>query len=171
QTQRLVLVNAANEARWLDIRSGRVSEQTLGLPDVISDILFSSRDSRVLLRTPRWVHRTAISPSGLIWLDAIRAPKALPGSRMVLDTGIPAIATDDSAATRDNAGGHDRLLVLTRETGFAEVAELQFDYSSGPALVGNRQELLDEWRKKLAVPQEELAAESITLPAISPAID
>jgi hypothetical protein len=31
------------------------------------------------------------------------------------------------------------------------MAELQFDYSDGPSLIGNREELLDEWRRKLAV--------------------
>jgi hypothetical protein len=31
------------------------------------------------------------------------------------------------------------------------MAELQFDYSDGPSLIGKREELLDEWRSKLAV--------------------
>jgi hypothetical protein len=54
--------------------------------------------------------------------------------------------------------------MLTRETGFAELAELQFDYSDGPALVGNRQDLLDEWRRKLAIEPEAVPL-SDTVPA------
>lgn len=146
--QQLVLVNGLNETRLLDIRSGRVSEQALTMPDVLSDIAFNSAETRVLLRTPRWLHRAAIAPSGLIWSDAIRAPKALPGSRMVLDSDAQAAA----------AGDGDAVLLLTRETGFAEVAELKFDYSSGPVLVGNREELLAEWRKKLAFADFEATA-------------
>jgi hypothetical protein len=137
------------------------------MPDTISDVLFDSGDSRVLLRTPRWVHLAALSPSGLLWLDALRAPKALPGSRMVLDTsnGVATglAATNTSAGDRSNK----RVLILTRETGFAEVAELQFNYSSGPALVGNRHDLLEEWRLKLAIPARnpaEPAAGMLDLP-------
>jgi hypothetical protein len=145
---KLILVNASNEVRSLDLRSGLVSEHTLSMPDVVNDILFNVGESRVLLRTPRWIHRAALSGAGVVWMDAIRAPKAMPGSRMVLD---PNRAQRNAAQTtlangpRDN----DRLLILTRETGFAEMAELQFDYSDGPSLIGNREELLLEWRRKL----------------------
>jgi hypothetical protein len=107
QRGQLVLVNSLNEAQSLDIRSGRVSAQALMMPDVISDIVFSVDESRVLLRTPHWVHRTTLALGGLIWRDAIRAPKAMAGSRMVLDRGA-AIPTAGSA---DN----DRVLVLTRK--------------------------------------------------------
>ncbi len=144
QRQQLVLVNALNEAQSLDIRSGRVGAQALTMPDVISDIVFSADESRALLRTPRWVHQTTLAPGGLIWRDAIRAPKAMAGSRMVLDRS--------AAASPARSADNDRVLVLTRETGFAEVAELQFNYSTGPAMIGNREELLDEWRDKLALP-------------------
>jgi hypothetical protein len=72
-------------------------------------------------------------------------------------------ATNTSAGDRSNK----RVLILTRETGFAEVAELQFNYSSGPALVGNRHDLLEEWRLKLAIPARnpaEPAAGMLDLP-------
>ncbi len=144
--QQLVLVNALNEAQTMDIQSGRVTAQVLTMPDRISDIVFSADESRALLRTPRWVHQTTLAPGGLIWRDAIRAPKALAGSRMVLDR--------DTAAAASRSAENDRVLVLTRETGFAEVAELQFNYSAGPALIGNREELLAEWREKLALPAD-----------------
>jgi WD40 repeat protein len=163
-TQKLILVNALNEVRALDIRSGRVSETALAMPDVVSDILFSSGDSRVLLRTPRWIHRVALSNSGLLWLDAIRSPAPLPGSRMVLDTGPLESEPGEQARTVRGRRDNDRLLVLTRETGFGEVAELQFDYSTGAALVGNRQELLTEWHEKLAIPMEPEPLEESTAP-------
>jgi hypothetical protein len=161
--QKLVLVNAHNAVRLLDIRSGQVSELTLTMPDVVSDILFNKGESRVLLRTPRWVHRATLTGAGLVWLDAIRAPKAMPGSRMVND-----LHRNDSgspiAGQADGLRENDRILMLTRETGFAELAELQFDYSDGPALVGNRQDLLDEWRRKLAIEPEAVPL-SDTVPA------
>ncbi|MEQ9562922.1 MAG: hypothetical protein RLN69_10405, partial [Woeseiaceae bacterium] len=119
-------------------------------PDVVSDILFNVGETRVLLRSPRWIHRAALSGAGLVWMDAIRAPKAMPGSKMVLDPNRAALDAAQVAQAnelRDN----DRLLLLTLETGFAEMAELQFDYSDGPSLIGNREELLEEWRRKLAV--------------------
>jgi WD40 repeat protein len=147
---KLVLVNASNEVRSLDLRNGRVSELTLTMPDVVSDILFNIGETRVLLRTPRWIHRAALSGAGLVWMDAIRAPKAMPGSKMILDPNRAMRNTAQAAPTsevRDN----DKVLILTREAGFAEMAELQFDYSDGPSLIGKREELLDEWRSKLAV--------------------
>ncbi len=155
--QQLVLVNALNEARSLDIRSGRVSSQPLTMPDVISDIVFSVDESRALLRTPRWVHRTTLAPGGLIWRDAIRAPKALAGSRMVLDR----------AAASAGGADDDRVLVLTRETGFAEVAELEFNYSTGPALIGNREDLLAEWRDRLAIPAEDPSDSAVPVVRLS----
>ncbi|HSD70711.1 MAG TPA: hypothetical protein VLB07_14225, partial [Woeseiaceae bacterium] len=159
QRQQLVLVNAVNEARSLDIRSGRVSEQALTMPDLVIDIVFSADESRALLRTPRWVHRTTLTPTGLIWRDAIRAPKALAGSSMVLDRGL----ADGASDSPDN----DRVLVLTRETGFAEVAELQFNYTAGPPLIGNRDDLLVEWRGKLALPAGTSTAEPVQAPVLS----
>lgn len=157
QRMQLVLVNSLNEAQSLDIRTGRVSAQALVMPDIISDIVFSADESRALLRTPRWVHRTTLALGGLIWRDAIRAPKAMAGSRMVLDRSA-AVSTTRNA---DN----DRVLILTRETGFAEVAELQFNYSAGPALIGNREVLLAEWREKLALPVENPLSDT-TVPVV-----
>jgi hypothetical protein len=150
---KLVLVNASNEARSLDLRSGRVSELTLAMPDAVSDILFNIGETRVLLRTPRWIHRAGLTGSGLVWMDAIRAPKAMPGSRMILDPNRN-VTNLQAAAQNDDLRDNDKLLILTRETGFAEIAELQFDYSDGPSLIGNRVDLLEEWRSKLAIVAE-----------------
>lgn len=157
---KLVLVNALNEARSLDLRSGRVSELALAMPDAVSDILFNIGESRVLLRTPRWVHRVVLSSSGLVWMDAIRAPKAMPGSRMILDPNR-SVTNSQAPAHKGDVRDNDKLLLLTRETGFAEIAELQFDYSYGPSLIGNRADLLEEWRNKLAIVAEPAMATEV----------
>jgi hypothetical protein len=67
---------------------------------------------------------------------------------MVFDSGV-----DDSSADMhisDPTG--DRVLVLTRDTGFAEIAELRFSYSAGPTLFGNRTGIVAEWAEKLNGP-------------------
>ena len=45
----------------------------------------------------------------------------------------------------------DTVMLLTRDTGFAQVAEISFSHASGPALLGNREQLLEEWRRKLGL--------------------
>ena len=151
--KRLVLiVDSQNVARVLNIESGEIGSSTLELPDAVTDILFSPSESRTLLRTARWVHRAGISPAGLIWLDAIRSPKALAGSRMVFDQRLQAANGQEPARISDPFG--DRVLLLTRDTGFPEVAELRFSHSSGPALFGIKDELIAEWSMKLGINEE-----------------
>jgi hypothetical protein len=41
------------------------------------------------------------------------------------------------------------VLVLTRDTGFAAIAEIHFNYDTGPALFGNRRNLITEWTRKV----------------------
>ncbi len=144
--QQIVIVDGRNEARLLDIRSGRIGTEVLRLPDPVTEIAFSRSDARVLFKTASWIHRALLSPDGLVWTDAIRAPKSLSGSRMAFDRG--------GQAGSDNDGFHgypdnDRVLVLTRDTGFAEIAELHFDYDAGPTLFGNRRNLIAEWSQKV----------------------
>jgi hypothetical protein len=137
-----VIVDARHVAQLLNIESGVIGAATLSLHDAVSDILISPTESRALFRTGRWVHRVGVSPGGLIWLDAIRAPQALAGSKIVFDNRIP-------QDTGDPFG--DRVMLLTREAGFPEVAILQFNHTDGPALFGNKDKLLDEWRRKLGM--------------------
>jgi WD40 repeat protein len=148
----LVIVDAQNVGRVLNIETGETGSSTLKLPDAVTDILFSPSGSRTLLRTARWVHRAGISPAGLIWLDAIRAPRALAGSAMVFDQRWQVTDGQNSAQINDPFG--DRVLLLTRDTGFPEVAELRFSHSAGPALFGIKDELIAEWSKKLAINEE-----------------
>jgi WD40 repeat protein len=148
QRQLLVVVDEQNRARLLNPSDGGVGIATLDLPDSVSDIAFSPSESRVVFKTSRWIHRALVSPGGLIWTDAVRAPKALAGSRMVFDSAIGNAATDTHIS--DPTG--DRILVLTRDTGYAEITELRFSYSAGPTLFGNRTGIVAEWAEKLNGP-------------------
>lgn len=140
--QLMIVVDNLNRASLLNIASGQFGATVLQLPAAVSEIVFAPSETRALFRTARWVHRANISSLGLSWLDALRAPKILRGSKMVLDNG------DDIDAGRDPLGG--RVALLTRDRGFAEVAELQFSLSTGPTLIGPKKELLVGWREKLA---------------------
>ena len=146
--QQVVIVDEQNQATLLDPADGRVGAALLQLPDSVTDIAFSPSESRVLFKTARWVHRALVSPGGLIWTDAIRAPKALVGSGMVFET--PDNLPRNESHISDAAG--DRVLVLTRDTGLVELAELRFSYSDGPALVGTRTSLVNRWTEKLRGP-------------------
>ena len=143
--QQLLIVDSKHVTQVLNIESGRIGTATLELPDAVTDIIFSPGESRALLRTVRWIHRASVSPGGLIWLDAIRAPKALAGSKMVFDQRMAAEAGDPFG---------DRVMLLTRDAGFPEVAELRFSHTAGPALFGNKDKLLAEWRRKLGIERE-----------------
>lgn len=146
--QQVVIVDEQNQATLLDPADGRVGAALLQLPDSVTDIAFSPSESRVLFKTARWVHRALVSPGGLIWTDAVRAPKALVGSGMVFET--PDNLPRNESHISDAAG--DRVLVLTRDTGLVELAELRFSYSDGPALVGTRMSLVNRWTEKLRGP-------------------
>jgi hypothetical protein len=140
QQNHLIIVDANNRASLLNLEIGRISPSDLQLPDSVTEIIFSPSETRALIRTARWVHLVDVSPAGLQWIDALRAPRGFSGSNMAFD--------GDSAGDFDPLGG--RVVLLTRDTGFAEVAELQFSPVDGPILIGTRQSLLDEWNSKIA---------------------
>ncbi len=144
--QQIVIVGARNEARLLDIESGSIGATVLQLPHTVTDIAFSSNQARVLFKIGHWIHRALLTPDGLIWTDAVRAPIPLRGSRMAIDRSRRQSAMAPSS--RDG-GEDDRVLVLTRDTGFAKIAEIHFNYDAGPALFGNRRELISEWTRKV----------------------
>ena len=77
----------------------------------------------------------------MIWIDAILAPKALDATRMVF--GDPAI--DDRPALGN------RLFLPVAGDGFAYLAELNFDVQKGPGLFGYKEQLLQDWRQRLAI--------------------
>jgi len=136
----IVIVNAMNEARALDPRDGHVGTDVLMLPGAVNNVVVSPNESRVLFRSGRWIHRALLAPTGLIATDTIRAPKAMPGSGLTFDS--------EKAPGRNRSG--DRVLVLTRATGVAELVELSLTYADGPSLVGSREELFAEWNAKLS---------------------
>lgn len=141
----LVIVDAMHRAQLLDLEHGRIGTSLVQLPSAVSDIAFSPNESRVVFRTGRWVHRASVSPRGLTWLDAMRTPKAMSGSQMVFE---------GTTKTGERSSGDplgQRVMLLTRDAGFAEVAVLDFGYDSGPALFGSREDLLPEWRERLGV--------------------
>lgn len=148
ERQLLVIVDEQNRARMLNPADGRLAAAVLELPGNVTDVAFSPSESRVVFRTARWLHRSLVSPGGLIWTDAVRVPKSLHGSRMAFDSGIDSVS--DDAHISDPTG--DRVLILTRDTGVAELAEIRFSYRSGPALFGNRTSLVAEWSEKLNGP-------------------
>ncbi len=135
----MVLADARNVVHVFDIERGTIGTARLDLPDAVSDLVFGRTNAQVVIRTPRWVHRAEVSFSGIHWRDAIRAPAGLPGTRLVVDRSTAA------------AGAGNRAMLLTRQAGFVEVAELDFSYAGGNMVFGDRQQLIDEWRRKLGL--------------------
>ncbi len=152
----LVVVNATNTAQILDMQNGRMGPATLQLADAVSEVLFTESGTRVLIRTARWIHRAAVSSAGLSWLDAIRSPTPLTGSQMVFDR---VDQPGEGGRRLDTVG--DRVLMLTRDAGFAEIARLSFEYDAGPLLFGGQDELLATWHRRLAMPAEPGLAEVV----------
>ena len=144
--QLMILVDARNVVQIFDFARGTIGTARLDLPDTVSDVLFSRNESQVVLRTSRWVHRVDISRSGVHWRSAIRAPQAIAGSEMVFDSQRIAGQEPDGGSSVDG-----RALLLTRDGGFAKIAELDFRHTAGPVTFGSRQALLDEWQDKLGV--------------------
>ena len=136
--QAMLIVDTTNSAQVFDIGAGTIGSLRLELPGPVDDILFNATESRVLLRTSQWVHRADMTANGIGWRDAVLAPQALAGSRMVFDaSGQP--------------GREDRVLILTRDAGLAEVAELDFSHERGTLVFGSRDELLPAWSTKLGL--------------------
>ena len=136
----LVLVDDSNLAQQFDLEDGQIGEATLRLPSDVDEVAFTPGGLRVLFRTPNWTHRAGSSGSGLIWLDAILVPKALANARMVF--GDPGV---DEAAALGN-----RFYLPMAADGYPRLAELSFSASHAQGLFGNKDQLFDEWRRRLA---------------------
>jgi len=145
--KQIVLVNALNEVMLLDPVDGRVSSETLRLPSRVDEVRFSPNESRVLFRSGRWIHRAIVTPAGLVYADSARAPKALNGSGMAVDSQV-----DAETGRSDNLSA-DRVMILARDSGVTELVEINFRYSDGPSLFGTRTDLLREWTERLRGPQ------------------
>ena len=147
--QLIVLVDARSRVRLLNPADGQVSTGVLELPYSVDDVAFSPNEARVLFRSGRWLHRALVTTSGLLWTDTIRGPKAMSGSRMAFD--VRAVPGKERGS---NLAG-DRVLILARDTGVTELAELWFNYADGPALIGSKVDLLPEWTTRLRGVQPE----------------
>ncbi|MDH3266681.1 MAG: hypothetical protein OEM25_06925, partial [Gammaproteobacteria bacterium] len=141
QSQLLVLVDEDNLAQQFSLAEGQIGEATLALPGGVEDVAFAPAGQHVMFRTANWVHRASSSVVGLLWTNSILAPKAIPGSRLVF--GDP--ATDSSAAL----GG--RFFLPVAGDGRVRLAELNFITTGAPGLFGNKDQLIAEWRRKLAI--------------------
>ena len=139
--QFLVMVDQNNLAQEFGLQEGRIGEMVLQLPSPVQEVTFAPGGLRVLFRTNNWIHLASSSIAGLVWIDAMLAPKALDHARMVF--GDPAA---DNAAALGN-----RVLLPIAGAEFVELAELKFAASNGPTLFGNRDRLLEEWMKKLGL--------------------
>ena len=133
----LVVVDAANRAMQFGLAEGRLGEMILELPSTVEEVSFAPGGSRVLFRTQRWLHRASSARAGLVWLDAALAPQGLAGAGMVFG------AAGDGAAALAN-----RVYLPVPGNGFIRLAEVGVGELSGPGLFGNKDALLDEWRRK-----------------------
>jgi hypothetical protein len=134
----LVVVDGDNVARQFELADGRMGELSLELPSAVQEVSFSPNGSRVLFRTPRWVHRVGSAPLGLIWLQAVFVPKPLTASRIVYDT-------DDASAS-----GSRFFLPVARD-GLVRLEPLRFDDPASQGLFGKREDLLVEWSRRLGI--------------------
>ncbi len=142
----LVLVDADNRASQFDLSQGQMSAAVLQLPGALRDVTFTS-GGRVLMQTSRWVHRISSSAAGLVWLDSVFVPNALPG-RQIVHGGL--VQSDPAA--------HRAYLPVVSGP-FVELVELGFRAPSSPGLFGNKDELLAEWQTKLGRESAQIAAE------------
>ena len=148
--QRLVLVDQNNLAQQFDLEEGRIGELSVSLPEQVEDVAFNPVGSRVYLRTARWIHRASSSTNGVIWLDAIFAPRPAEGGSIIVNTSTSA--------------GNEIKLPVNR-AGSVTLAKLRFDSSETPALFGNRDELIEEWRRKLGMATEARWGTAVTAAA------
>ena len=136
---RLVLVDENNLAQLFNLEEGRIGELSVIFPDNVEDVVFNPAGSRVYFRTARWVHRASSSNNGLIWLDAILAPRPVHGGSIVISTAT-------------SAGNEIQLPVI--RAGSITLQQLQFDSSGIPGLFGHHDELIEDWREKLGMTTE-----------------
>lgn len=140
----LILIDLANVASQFILSEGRIADATLQLPADVREVAFDAKGTRAYFATARWVHRVNSSSLGLVWMDALFAPRPLKGAGIVHGDGA-------SPAT----AGHKMFIPVARN-GYFELEEIDFSASSTAGLFGNKDKLLQEWRSRLsAVPPEE----------------
>lgn len=134
----LVVVDASQAATRFDLATAQPGPETLVLPAPVEEVAFSPTGSRVLFRTPRWVHQASASAGGLAWVDAVLVPRPLAGGRIVFG----------DRTTRDAANGDSFYLPVARN-GAATLARFGFVRNGGAGLLGTRETLSEQWRRRL----------------------
>ncbi len=140
----LVLVDAENHATQFNVEEGRLGAMRLELPSAVEDIAFTPGGSRVLFRTARWVHRAGSSAAGLIWFEATLVPRPLRSARIVFASGVD----------RENLVGAKFYLPVASD-GALRLREFVFSSNEPPTLFGNKDELIADWRLRLALSESE----------------
>jgi WD40 repeat protein len=141
----LVLVDRNNLVQQFDLAEGRIGEAAVQLPSAVQEVRFTPSGSRVLLRTANWIHRASSSVTGLSWIDAILAPHVPDRTRIVFGT--------TGADRKASSGGRMYLPVIGN--GFVQLTQLNFVGGKGPGLFGSKDQLLDEWRDRLGLNDDE----------------
>jgi len=159
QGSNLVVVDADNRAHLMQLNQGLVAPLVLQLPSTVRDLRVTPGDTRVLFRTPGWIHRGSISPGGLLALDTLRVPNPAARSELVIDR---LKVNGAGEVLLDPQGG--RLLLLIPNDAFVEVEELSFAMDRGPLLFGTREELLAEWQERTGTLAPAAEASSATAP-------
>lgn len=134
----LILLDADNVARQFLLREGTLAEGQVKLPSPVQEIMFDNSGSRAYFRTHRWLHHVRASRSGLLWMDALLMPRALPGAKLVLHSAL----YDDQRPTR--------VFLPTAAHGYPELFSLDFRAAAKEALLGNQQSLYDEWHRRVS---------------------
>ncbi len=137
----LVIVDDQGLARLFILAEGSLGERTLQLPGPVQEVVFGRSNSRVLIRTARWVHRASLSAEGLHWGDSMLASKPLRGAGIVFGSGETANRAYLPAARSDTI----------------ELVEVAFPGSTHPGLFGNRSDLLATWKQRLGMQPPEAA--------------
>jgi WD40 repeat protein len=137
----LVLVDANDVARQFNLAKGDIGSDTLRLPGLVEAVSFAPGGTRVFFRTIGWLHRASSSDTGLVWDDAVLAPKPLARNSVVFGDpqADPAILWGS------------RVLLPVPGDSFLGLEAIEFGGSAGPRLFGNREQLLEEWRERLGL--------------------
>jgi WD40 repeat protein len=136
----LVLVDDKGIASQFVLAEGHLSEGTIELAGPVEEITFEHSGSRAFFRTARWTHRASLGIDGLHWVNSVLSPKPLNGARIVLGP--------------EGSDTANRAYLPAARNGFIELVELGFAGSTSPGVLGNKDELLSEWRIRLGSGRE-----------------
>ena len=145
----LAVADAANRIHLLHAEDGSKGELLLELPEEIVDFRFSPAETGIVVKTLRWLHRATVTPNGFVPSGSLLAADNLPGSGIAFAVNAPG---DLAAATGAVGNAHgDRVILLKRGSVSPAIEEFVFSFSTGPALIGEPEQLLERWREKLDI--------------------